>query len=276
MDFRVAFQPSSWSKQNPQEVPQTFEDFLEEWRQDGIPRGRRNVLAVSIQAPLRSRWPEVCRSVMSVVSAYFGLPVRLSDLQLENLQKDPVRQNQVESRTIVKGLLSDRRSEDFAAIAIITKDLCPSDQGNYVFGECIMEESWCIVSSHRLLENDCGPDSAQELRFFKIVTHEIAHLVGLPHCVNFQCNMNGKNCLAEVDEDPFDLCPECTMKICFACNFEVDERAARLQNIMLALGLVSEADYFRNVANATSRKALAGEQFVSTIRTRLTKKVETK
>ena len=231
-NFGVAFQPSSWSRRNPQEGPQTFEEFLKLWRQNGIPRGRRNVLAVSIQASLRSRWPEMCQSAMSIVSAYFGLPARLSEMGLENLKKHPERQNQVESRTILERLISDVRSEDLAAIGIIAEDLCPTDQGNFVFGECVMEESWCVVSSHRLLENASRTDSAQQLRFFKILTHEIAHLLGLPHCVNFQCNMNGKNCLAEVDEDPFDMCPECTAKICFACNYEVHERATKLQDIM--------------------------------------------
>jgi hypothetical protein len=68
--------------------------------------------------------------------------------------------------------------------------------------------------------------------------------------------MNGKYCLRDVDEDPFDLCPECTAKICFACNYEVHERAAKLQDIMQDLGLDSETDHFRSVANATSRNAL--------------------
>jgi hypothetical protein len=36
----LAFQSSSWSNQNPEEVSQTFENFLKVWRQDGIPRGR--------------------------------------------------------------------------------------------------------------------------------------------------------------------------------------------------------------------------------------------
>jgi archaemetzincin len=248
----LAFQSSSWSNQNPEEVPQTFENFLKVWRQDGIPRGRRNVLAFTIQASLRSRLPEICLSAISVVSAYFGLPTRSSRVDLENLKAHPKRHHQVESRTILERLASDVQSNDLAVIGIIAEDLCPTDQGNFVFGECLMEESWCVVSSNRLLENSERPSLAQQLRLFKIVTHEIAHLIGLPHCVNFECNMNGKNCLAEVDGDPFDLCPECTAKICFACNYSAHERAKALQNLMLEMDLDREAKHFWNVATAIS------------------------
>ena len=255
-NFGLAFQPSSWSRQNPTEGPHPFKDFLKEWGRDGVPRGRRNVLAVSIQASLRSRWPEVCQSAMSIVSGYFGLPSRLTKVDLENLKKHPGRHDQVNPHTIAERLASDEEGNDFGTIGIIGEDLCPTERGNFVFGECAIEGCWCVVSSHRLLEKDRRPDSAQKLRLFKILTHEIAHLVRLPHCVNFQCNMNGKNSLTEIDEDPFDLCPECTSKICFACNYEVHERAANLGNIMEDLGLDFEADHFRNVANATSRDAI--------------------
>ena len=256
MNLGVPFRPSSWSALNPQEVPQTFENFLEQWQQAGIPRGRRNVLAVSIQTSLSTKWPEVRKSALSVIAAYFGLPVRLSQLTLEYLEKHPKRQTQVQSHTIVRQLASDVRSEDLGVVGIIAEDLCPTDQGNFAFGECAMDESWCIVSSHRLLENISQPDLAQQLRFFKVLTHEIGHLLGLPHCVDFECNMNGKNCLTEVDKDPFDLCPECTAKICFACNFHVHERATRLQEIMWDLGFASEADYFSKVAELTSPNAV--------------------
>jgi len=79
---------------------------IEQWPRTDIPRGRRNVLAVSIQTQLFTKWPGVRESALSVIAAYFGLPVRLSQLTLEYLKKHPKRQTQVQSNTILKQLAS--------------------------------------------------------------------------------------------------------------------------------------------------------------------------
>ncbi|KAH3757553.1 hypothetical protein Pelo_10669 [Pelomyxa schiedti] len=44
-------------------------------------------------------------------------------------------------------------------------------------------------------------------RILQLVYHEVGHVIGLAHCVWWQCCMNGANSLAESDAQPLCLCP---------------------------------------------------------------------
>ena len=44
-------------------------------------------------------------------------------------------------------------------------------------------------------------------RCCKLLVHEVAHLLGVDHCIHFACLMNGSNHLEEAERRPFALCP---------------------------------------------------------------------
>lgn len=62
----------------------------------------------------------------------------------------------------------------------------------------------------------------------KVMFHEIAHLLGLKHCIYYKCIMNGSNHLKENLEKPFDFCPVCLRKVFWNLNFEILERYRQL------------------------------------------------
>ncbi len=46
----------------------------------------------------------------------------------------------------------------------------------------------------------------------KLILHELGHLLGLGHCVNY-CVMRFSNNLLELDEKPDEFCEECKYKL---------------------------------------------------------------
>merc|ERR1711998_354139 len=61
-------------------------------------------------------------------------------------------------------------------------------------------------------------------RCCRVLCHEGSHVVGLKHCIHFQCLMNGSNHLGESDACPLHLCPVCLRKLADACGFEPLQR----------------------------------------------------
>jgi archaemetzincin len=57
-----------------------------------------------------------------------------------------------------------------------------------------------------------------------VLEHETGHMVGLAHCIYFNCLMNGSNHLAESDRRPLHLCPVCLRKLQWSIGFDVVAR----------------------------------------------------
>jgi len=65
-------------------------------------------------------------------------------------------------------------------------------------------------------------------RSCRLLVHEIGHLLGLDHCIWFQCCMNGSGHLAEDFSQPMSLCPVDLHKLQALCGFNVLERYSKL------------------------------------------------
>jgi len=61
-------------------------------------------------------------------------------------------------------------------------------------------------------------------RSCRLLVHEIGHLLGLDHCIWFQCCMNGSGHLAEDFSQPMSLCPVDLHKLQALCGFDVLQR----------------------------------------------------
>ena len=61
-------------------------------------------------------------------------------------------------------------------------------------------------------------------RSCRLLVHEIGHLLGLDHCIWFQCCMNGSGHLAEDFSQPMNLCPVDLHKLQALCGFDVLQR----------------------------------------------------
>ena len=90
-------------------------------------------------------------------------------------------------------------------------------------------------------------------RSCKLVVHEILHLLGVDHCIFYDCCMNGSGHLTEDFRQPMHLCPVDLRKLHTLVGFDVCERYSSLQEFYVKHGLKEEAawveqrlDYLRS------------------------------
>jgi archaemetzincin len=69
------------------------------------------------------------------------------------------------------------------------------------------------------------------LRTLKTGGHEVGHMLGMHHCIFFECMMNGSNHRIETDNRPIHLCPVCLKKMYAFKKFELIERYDQLENL---------------------------------------------
>ena len=78
-------------------------------------------------------------------------------------------------------------------------------------------------------------------------------MLGIPHCTQYECGMNGSNHRTEADSRPLWFCPEDEMKVWWACGVDPAKRYDRLAVFADAHGLVAEAKFWRKSRAALSR-----------------------
>ncbi|XP_076443527.1 archaemetzincin-2-like [Babylonia areolata] len=78
-------------------------------------------------------------------------------------------------------------------------------------------------------------------RSCKLVVHEILHLLGVDHCVFYDCCMNGSGHLEEDFRQPMHLCPVDLRKLHTLVGFDVCQRYKSLLQFYAKHGLIEEA-----------------------------------
>jgi len=59
--------------------------------------------------------------------------------------------------------------------------------------------------------------------------HELGHLLGLDHCIYYDCIMNGVSGIYELFNTSYELCPVCLCKIYRLLDFDIIKRFENLQ-----------------------------------------------
>jgi archaemetzincin len=141
-----------------------------------------------------------------------------------------------------------------AVVGITTADLYPEPDWNFVFGQASYHERVSIYSLARLGPEFFGEERTPETgrlelrRALQVITHELGHTFGLPHCTVWHCSMNGSNSLGESDRAPLDLCPECLRKLQWNLKFDVLARYDHLAEFLEQVGLADDAAWYRGRA----------------------------
>jgi len=68
-------------------------------------------------------------------------------------------------------------------------------------------------------------------RAAKLASHELGHMLGIEHCVFYECVMNGVNSRAELDRQTPHLCPICHEKLRHNLKFDSTKRYQRLARL---------------------------------------------
>ena len=103
---------------------------------------------------------------------------------------------------------------------------------------------------YKVYENDVKMAASEQKRVMlqrscKLLVHEIAHLLGVDHCIWYSCCMNGSGHLEEDFQQSMHLCPVDLRKLQTLCGFDVLERYRRLGEFYGRHGLTEEEQWVR-------------------------------
>ncbi len=197
---------------------------------------------------------------------FYGVPVRV--LERMDLAWVPDQARRLHPYTGVEQVLTKfvlrlrnrKKPADAAAVlALTTSDLWPGEGWNFVFGQASLRRGVGVWSLHRLGDPELEPKTFLR-RTLKIAVHETAHMLGIWHCTQFRCGMNGANHQDEADGQPMWFCPEDEMKVWWACRVDPADRYRRLAEFAASYGLEREAEFWRNSERAVKESGSVGAE----------------
>lgn len=243
-DFGVEKMPpmkaGDWLSEHS-ESGQTYGQFIR-FRQ-ARPRG--SILYLRPVGEMEGQF-ELARAYCEV---FFQRPVRA----LPELRAGKSRINaSTQKRQLLVSDLVSRMRPDFPAdglcqVAITNDDLYPQESWNYVFGQAWITLGIGVFSFARYdpaffgEERPADWETLRLRRCCKVVAHETSHLLGLAHCIDYNCLMNGSNHLNELDSHSFFLCPVCLRKLRHRLQFDVAKRYRELRVYCQQQKLTEEA-----------------------------------
>lgn len=156
---------------------------------------------------------------------------------------------------LLEQVLKPRRPADAVAVlGLTTTDLWPGEGWNFVFGMATFTERVGVWSLWRY--GDPAEDYTTCLRrTLKVAAHETGHMIGIAHCIAWECLMNGSNSLRETDAGPLHFCPECEAKVWWACGSDPAKRYASLVEFAKARQLHAEAAFWERSRAAITAPA---------------------
>ena len=181
--------------------------------------------------PTQLRILEITQEYMALV---FQCPVTILKREsLDSIPSSAQRRHPSEgqlqlltSHFLYDSLIADRPDDALAYVAFTSADLWTKDPDgrdwNYVFGQADLKNRLGVWSLARFGNPESSPESFAKCLKLTLgtATHETGHILGMLHCVYFQCNMNGANNLDEARRTPLPFCPICLRKLCW--NLKVD------------------------------------------------------
>jgi archaemetzincin len=184
-------------------------------------------------------------------AAFFARDVRLLPAIAVGTGDIKTRRNrytgvlQLNSRDILR-LLAGRLPPDACCLlGVASDDLYPHDTWSFVFGEAIVDDRVGVFSVARydpgFYDQPADDPTLLIRRTCKVLAHETCHMLGMRHCVFFNCLMNGSNHLAESDRRPLHLCPVDLRKLHWSLGFELVGRDRRLAAFWRGVGVGDEA-----------------------------------
>lgn len=221
------------------------------------PSAERTTLYIQPWGDFDAAQAEVVAQTAEGLSRFYGVPVKmmaprsLDTVPHEARLPHPERGDR---RLLTSYVLGELRAvlpaDGFAVMAMTAVDLTRVGRGSWAFGQASLFEGVAVCSLYR--HGDPRREFTTCLRrSLKTALHEAGHVLGITHCVDYECAMNGANSREEADSRPMWFCAEDETKVWLACRLDPAARYARLVEFAASNGLAEEARFW-----AASRDAL--------------------
>ncbi|WP_372365237.1 archaemetzincin [Candidatus Uabimicrobium sp. HlEnr_7] len=233
--------PGDWYA-NKQEPGQTFYEYKQRKKNEAW-----TTIYIQKIGQFSPEQEKIVTLVTRYIGAFFQVPVKFTKpIPLEKISPKARRvhpswgDKQIHTKYILRKILRPRRPKDaIAYIALTSYDLYPRASWNFVYGQASLVNRVGVFSMYR----NGDPAESKEMfrlcfsRTAKTATHEIGHMLGIRHCIAFDCCMNGSNNRSESDKHPLWLCPMCLNKVNWFLPFNITKRYDELATILESLGL---------------------------------------
>lgn len=234
--------PHDWLA-NQEEAGQSLADF----RREAVSAKGRVVYLVPA-GRLDPPHAAVVDALGPLMRAWLQLEVKrlppIGDEEAKVGQRQGPQGTQWFTRTLLEAALQRRPSDAAAVMALTQVDLYPDPTWNFVFGEASYEERVGVSSLAR--DGDATAERGLVLRrSFATSVHEVGHMLGLTHCIAWECAMNGSNHRDEADSRPLEPCPVCQAKLQQAIGFDPAARWEALEGAYADAGFDDGAQAVR-------------------------------
>lgn len=234
---------------NEYEAGQTFDQY--KVYANRVERGRNKVYVKPIGEDLDMG---MVKSIRKLTTAYYP------GLVFPMLKSIPLSNLSVESRTgpfgpqypvspILYQLQKHSPLDRYGVFGLTMADLYTDESSNFVFGVSNVINKTAVVSFVRYVESET-PENSVFTRACKVILHEMGHMVGLLHCIYYECLMNGSNSITELDQNSFRLCPICLKKLHYCFEFDIIQWYRNLSSVFMEIGMREESEWHQNRAES--------------------------
>jgi archaemetzincin len=247
--------PGDWLAEH-REPGQTYAEFRAAIHRRTI--DSYDTLRIVLIGALTKGQVEVFETVTDFLGPFFDLrivldtPVPIGEIPVIAQRESGGSRQLLTPYLLNRVLLKRRRTRDAAVLGLTAYDLWPGSGWNFVFGQASLTERVGVWSMARNGETEgrAAMRRVCALRTAMTATHETGHMLGIRHCIAYECGMNGSNHAEERDRQPFEFCPECQPKLWWTLGLDPLERSRALERLARRHG-------FNNVAAAFSRQSTA-------------------
>lgn len=254
--------PCEWLAQHD-EPGQTFDQYVVS--KPNRPNSRQTTLYIQPLGDFDKTQEKLVSDTAELMSRFYGLPTKVREpLGLDVIPASARRvhpswgDRQILTTYVLDKVLKPRRPNDAVAVlALTTSDLWPGRGWNFVFGQASLRERVGVWSMYRYGDPHRSEADFKQFqhRLFKVAMHETGHMFSIPHCIAYECGMNGSNHREEMDSRPIWFCPECDAKIWWACKVDPVKRYESLVEFAQEHNIEKEASFWKSsVAKLREKK----------------------
>jgi len=243
-------QPGEWLYQY-KETGQSYMDYC--YSRPVCPNDSVNKIYILPLGTFNEIEMKLLRNTAEFIGIFFMLDVKLLDpvqdkIVPKKFRRDYFDFDQLNTQYVMQRVLEPNIPEDaICYISITNKDLYPSDDWNFVFGQANLTKKVGVSSFFRFKDNQLDSSNYQTClgRIAKTTAHELCHMFSIKHCRIYACQINGANSMEEADRKPSWLCPECLAKLQWSIKFDLIKRYDKLINFYNKIGCEKEVKFYR-------------------------------